>query len=287
MTTAEAVILAIVEGLTEFLPVSSTGHMILTEALLHMQGSEFLKAFTVSIQFGAIAAVVVLYWRRFFQSIDFYLKLFVAFLPIAVLGLLLKDSIESLLENVVVVSVALIIGGVILIFLDKLFHRQIEEAVDDPDYVSVKKIDEFGVEYVEDELRQIKISWMQAFVVGCFQCLGLVPGVSRAAATIVGAMQQGFNIKRASEFSFFLAVPTIFAASAYSLWGHRAVITGTNVEYLLIGNIVSFVVGMVAIRFFIELITRLGLRFFGYYRIALGVLILILLALGYDIKINH
>ncbi|MCS6935636.1 MAG: undecaprenyl-diphosphate phosphatase [Chitinophagales bacterium] len=287
MTTAEAVIIAIVEGLTEFLPISSTGHMILTEAAMGMRGTDFLKAYTVSIQFGAIASVVVLYWRRFVQSLDFYLKLFVAFVPVAVVGLLLNDYIEQLLESVPVVAVALVLGGIILVFLDKYYHKQIEAAEDDPDYVTVRKVDEFGIEYTDQELRKFKISWSQAFFIGCFQCLGLIPGVSRAAATIVGGLQQGLNIKRSAEFSFFLAVPTIFAASAFSLWEHRGSVTGSNVDFLIIGTLVSFIVGMIAIKFFIALITRLGLKFFGYYRIILGLVFLILLYLGYDIKINH
>ncbi len=287
MTTAEAVILAIVEGLTEYLPVSSTGHMILTEAFLKMQRTEFTNLYIVNIQFGAILSVLVLYWRRFLQSFDFYLKLFVAFIPAAVLGLLLNDFIDSLLSSVVTVAVSLLVGGFVLIFIDKIFHKQIEEAADDEDMVKVKSINEFGVEVVNYRLTKLRIGWLQAFIIGCFQCLAMIPGVSRSAAAIVGGLTQKLNIKRAAEFSFFLAVPTISAAAFYKLLKSFSAIHSYEMNYLLIGNVVSFIVGMIAIKFFITLITRYGLKFFGYYRIALGLILLILIATGHKLEITE
>lgn len=285
MTTAEAVILAIVEGLTEYLPVSSTGHMILTEAFLKMHKSEFTHIYIVNIQFGAILSVLFLYWKRFFQSFDFYFKLFVAFIPAAVLGILLNDFIDSLLSSVLTVSISLLLGGFILIFVDKIFHKQIEEAANDPDVIKITTTDEFGVEVSKYEQPKLKVSWMQAFIIGCFQCLAMIPGVSRSAAAIVGGLTQKLNIKKAAEFSFFLAVPTISAAALYKLLKDFDHIVGSEMNYLLIGNVISFLVGMVAIKFFIGLITRFGLKFFGYYRIALGVLLLILMAMGHKLEI--
>ena len=201
MTTTEAIILAVVEGLTEFIPVSSTGHLILTEALLKMDRSIFSHLFIINIQFGAILSVIFLYWRRFFQSFDFYLKLAVAFIPAAVLGYLLNNFIDTLLSSVVTVSVSLIVGGVILIFSDKVFHNQM-------------KVSE---EYKNEQTAQTNVGWVQAFIIGCFQCFAMIPGVSRSAATIVGGLSQGFDIKKSAEFSFFLAVPTISAAALYKL----------------------------------------------------------------------
>lgn len=285
MTTAEAVILAIVEGLTEYLPVSSTGHMIVTEAFLKMQRTEFTNLYIVNIQFGAILSVLVLYWRRFLQSFDFYLKLFIAFIPAAVLGLLLNDFIDSLLSSVITVAISLLVGGFVLIFTDKIFHKQIEEAADDEDMVKVKSINEFGVEVVNYRLTKLRIGWLQAFIIGCFQCLAMIPGVSRSAAAIVGGLTQKLNIKRAAEFSFFLAVPTISAAAFYKLLKSFSAIHEYEMNYLLIGNVVSFIVGMIAIKFFITLITRYGLKFFGYYRIALGLILLILIATGHKLEI--
>ncbi len=286
MTTAEAVILAVVEGLTEFLPVSSTGHMILTEAFMKMQVTSFSKVFIVNIQFGAILSVLVLYWRRFFQSMDFYFKLLVAFLPAAVLGFLLNDFIDSLLSSVVTVAISLLVGGVILIFTDRIFHAQIEDIHDEDEKVVVRETDEFGVEINKKVLKKFKIDWTQAFIIGCFQCIAMIPGVSRSAATIIGGLQQKMNIKRAAEFSFFLAVPTISAAALYKLMKSFDDVRGSDIDFLLIGNAVSFVVGVVAIKFFIGLITRYGLKFFGYYRIILGIAILVLLALGHKLEIN-
>ena len=285
MTNTESIILAIVEGLTEFIPVSSTGHMILTEAALKMQRSTLANVYIVNIQFGAILAVVFLYWRRFFQSFDFYFKLFVAFIPAAVLGFLLNDQIDKLLSSVTTVAVSLVIGGGGLIFTDRFFKQQIQDADKDEDREFIKEIDEFGVERKKEVLKRFEIGWMQAFLIGCFQCIAMVPGVSRSAATIVGGLTQKLNIKRAAEFSFFLAVPTVFAASAYKLLKSYDEIRGTDIDFFLVGNVVSFLVGMVAIKFFISLITRFGMKFLGYYRIVLGVFILIMMAMGHKLEI--
>lgn len=285
MTTVEAVVLAIVEGLTEFLPVSSTGHMMLAQALLHMSSTSFNKVFIINIQFGAILSVVFLYWRRFFQSMDFYYKLFVAFLPSAVLGLLLKKHIDVLLSSITTVAISWLVGGIILVLADRIFKKQIEEAADFEDTVLVKAINEFGVEITKEELVPINVSWRQAFIIGCYQVISMIPGVSRSAATIIGGMTQKFNIKVAAEFSFFLGVPTVFAAAAFETFKGYNDIKGIDVQSLLIGNIISFIVGMIAIKFFIDLISRFGLKFFGYYRIILGAIVLILLATGHKLEI--
>lgn len=285
MTTAEAVVLAVVEGLTEFLPVSSTGHMILTEAALHMQRTTLTNVYIVNIQFGAILAVVMLYWKRFFQSVDFYVKLFIAFLPAAVLGFLLNKYIDQLLSSVITVAISLIVGGVVLVFMDKIFHKQIEEGMEAKDYEVVRERNEFGVEERKEVLKDLEVSWQQALIIGCFQTIAMVPGVSRSAVTIIGGLTQKFNIKKAAEFSFFLAVPTVFAAAVFKLLKAYHDIKGTDIEFFLMGNVISFIVGMIAIRFFIGLITHYGLKFFGYYRIAIGVLILALMAMGHKLEI--
>jgi undecaprenyl-diphosphatase len=287
MTTTEAVILAIVEGLTEYLPVSSTGHLILTEAFLGMQKNAFTNMYIINVQFGAILAVLFLYWKRFFQSLDFYFKLFVAFLPAAVLGFLLNDFIDSLLSSVITVAVSLIIGGIVLIFTDRYFQQQIEEAAHDEEMVEVKEVNEFGIEVKKKVLKKISIGWAQAFIIGCFQCIAMIPGVSRSASTIIGGLYKKLNIKRAAEFSFFLAVPTITAASIYKLYKGIDLIRGTDIQFILIGNVISFIVGVIAIKFFINLITKYGLSFFGYYRIALGVAILVAMAMGYKLEITE
>lgn len=257
MSFLEALILAIVEGITEFLPVSSTGHMIIASAFMGINESSFVKIFEVNIQFGAILSVVVLYWKRFFQSLDFYYKLLVAFIPAAVIGFLLGDFIDNLLENVWVVASSLLIGGVILLFVDKWFQSSNEEKVD----------------------------YKKALFIGFFQCIAMIPGVSRSAATIIGGMAQGLNRKTAAEFSFFLAVPTMFAASAYKMLKGYKEITTDNLDILLFGNLVAFIVAMLAIKFFISFLTKYGFKVFGWYRIVLGLFLLGMLAMGYDLKI--
>lgn len=258
MSIIEAIIIAIVEGITEFLPVSSTGHMIITQELLGMEIDDFVKAFTVNIQFGAILSVVVLYWKRFFQTLHFYYKLFVAFIPAAVIGFLAGDFIDSMLENVVVVAVMLVIGGVVLLFVDKWFNKPAADQT---------------------------ITYPTAFKIGLFQCIAMIPGVSRSAATIIGGMTQKLDRKTAAEFSFFLAVPTMFAAAGYKLLQNYQTITADNIDILIIGNIVAFVVAMIAIKTFISFLTKYGFKVFGYYRILVGLAILIMLALGYDLNV--
>ncbi|MES2628572.1 MAG: undecaprenyl-diphosphate phosphatase [Bacteroidota bacterium] len=262
MTLLQAILIAIVEGLTEFLPVSSTGHMIITQAILGIHSDDFVKAFTVNIQFGAILSVVVLYSRRFFQSIEFYFKLFVAFIPAAIFGFLLGDQIDALLENVTVVAVSLLIGGIILVMIDKYLNPSAES----------------------------EITYPKSFKIGLFQCIALIPGVSRSAATILGGMSQKLSRTQAAEFSFFLAVPTMAAASGYKLlkaWKETPqVLEGDNISLLLVGNAVAFIVGMLAIRFFISFLTKYGFRIFGYYRIIVGALLLILMAAGVELNVS-
>lgn len=263
MTLFETIVIAIVEGLTEFLPVSSTGHMIITQHLLGMESTDFVKAFTVNIQFGAILSVVVLYWKRFFQTLGFYWKLLIAFLPAAVIGLLAGDFIDSLLENVWVVAIMLIIGGIFMLFVDRLFN----------------KVD-------EDQ----EMTWKRALKIGFFQCIAMIPGVSRSMATIVGGMSTKLSRKNAAEFSFFLAVPTMAAAGGYKLMqlirdpGGSELLTN-NLTTLLIGNLVAFVVAMGAIKFFIGFLTKHGFKAFGYYRIVVGGIILFFLLMGMDISV--
>jgi undecaprenyl-diphosphatase len=259
MTWLEAIIISIVEGITEFLPISSTGHMILTQGILGMETNDFVKAFIINIQFGAILSVVVLYWKHFFQTVNFYLKLFVAFIPAAILGFLLSDFIDSLLENVYVVALTMILGGIILLFIDKWFNKPKEDQT---------------------------ISYPTAFKIGLFQCIAMIPGVSRSAATIIGGMTQKLNRKTAAEFSFFLAVPTMFAASGYKLMSNYKAIDLKNIEILLVGNVVAFIVAMIAIKSFITYLTKHGFKVFGYYRIILGVAILALIAFGVDLTIG-
>lgn len=264
MDALQAIIIAIVEGLTEYLPVSSTGHMILTAEFLHVDATPFTKAFMINIQFGAILAVVALYYKRFFKSLDFYFKLFVAFLPAAAMGLLLGDLIDSMLENVMVVAVALFLGGIVLIFIDNYFEKK------NPEIKSQEETD---------------VNYKQAFFIGLFQCIAMIPGVSRSAASIIGGMFQGLNRKMAAEFSFFLAVPTMFAASGLKLWTNHETITSDNIGILLIGNIVAFIVSILAIKVFIGYLTKHGFKIFGYYRIVLGAILLILIAAGIELSI--
>lgn len=259
MSEAEAIILAIVEGLTEFLPISSTGHMIIASAIMGINQEEFTKIFTVNIQFGAILSVIVLYWKRFFTSVDFYIKLFIAFIPAAIFGLLFIDLINQMLESVIVVAIMLVVGGVILIFVDKWFVN------------------------AKDDLCELTNT--KAFKIGLFQCIAMIPGVSRSAATIIGGLNEKLSRKAAAEFSFFLAVPTMFAASAYKLLEGYQSIRQEDIQVLLLGNLVAFVVAMIAIKFFITFLTRYGFKIFGYYRIVLGLAILILLSLGYDLTL--
>lgn len=262
MNVLQAIILAIIEGLTEFLPVSSTGHMIIGSTFMGIASQPFVKVFTVAIQFGAILAVVVLYWRRFLQNFDFYIKLAIAFLPAAVFGLLLKKFIDRLLENILVVGISLIAGGVLFLFLDDYFAQKSRKNTSMDD-----------------------VSYPRAFKIGFFQVIAMVPGVSRSAATIIGGLTQGLSPVTAAEFSFFLAVPTMMAATAKSLWDYfteeGGVLTRQEITLLAVGNVVAFLVAMLAIRGLINYLTKHGFKVFGYYRIAVGLMILGLWAGGY------
>ncbi|HRY32668.1 MAG TPA: undecaprenyl-diphosphate phosphatase [Bacteroidales bacterium] len=254
MSFFEAVVIAIVEGITEFLPVSSTGHMVITQALLGMESDAFLRAYTVNIQFGAILSVVVIYWKSFFRSLDFYFRLFVACLPL-VIAYLLEKQIDMMLASVWVVAVALLLGGIVLLYVDRWFAGGQEE-------------------------KEGTITYRSAFIIGLFQIISVIPGVSRSAATIVGGMSRKLSRKTAAEFSFFLAVPTMFAASLLKLGGQYHTFTTQDIRLLLLGNLVSFLVAMLAIRTFIHYLTRHGFRAFGWYRIGLGVILLVLLLSG-------
>jgi undecaprenyl-diphosphatase len=263
MTYLQAIILAIIEGLTEFLPVSSTGHMIIGSSIMGIEESSFVKMFTVAIQFGAILSVVVLYFKRFFKSIDFYLKLLVAFIPAAIFGLIFSDKIDAMLESPLTVAVSLVIGGIVLVFIDRLFkHPKIEEGEPTP--------------------------YKSALVIGLFQCIAMIPGVSRSAATIIGGMSQKLSRKAAAEFSFFLAVPTMFAATAKKMYDFYkesgAQFSGEEIRLLAVGNVVAFIVAMAAIKFFISFLTRHGFKIFGYYRIIVGGIIIIMLMAGHGLK---
>lgn len=263
MTIIEAIILAIIEGLTEFLPVSSTGHMILGSSLMGIQSDNFVKLFTVAIQLGAILSVIVLYFKRFFHSIDFYFKLLVAFIPAVFFGLILSDKIDQLLESPLTVAIALLVGGIILLFVDKWFRNG---TLDDTS----------------------QITYSTALKIGLFQCLSMIPGTSRSAATIVGGMSQNLTRKAAAEFSFFLAVPTMFGATAkklYDFYEDGYVISADEVRLLIIGNIVAFIVAMLAIKYFINFLQTRGFRLFGWYRIIVGGILLILLLSGHDLQV--
>lgn len=272
MDFIQTIIIAIVEGLTEFLPVSSTGHMIITQNLLGVpKGDPFVHAFTFIIQFGAILSVVCLYWKHFFQmrtkeefqaKLKFYGLLIVGVFPAVVVGLLAKKSglLDWLLDSVTVVAITLVLGGVFMLFCDRLFNAA-------------------------DKMKEV--NWKRAFKIGCFQCLSVIPGMSRSMSTIVGGMQQGLTRKRAAEFSFFLAVPTMAGATLLDLlemfkegtdWA-----TTTNIELLLLGCIVAFVVAIFAMKWFVAFLTKYGFKAFGWYRIIVGLVILVLLATGHSL----
>ncbi|MCD6557280.1 MAG: undecaprenyl-diphosphate phosphatase [Bacteroidales bacterium] len=259
MSWLHALIIAIVEGVTEFLPISSTGHMIITEKLLGLESDEFVNLFIVNIQLGAILSVVVLYWKRFFKSLKFYYVLFVAFLPAAFFGLLLGKYIDILLESVITVAVSLIVGGIFLLFADKLFSKTDKNQ---------------------------EVAYKKGFFIGLFQVLAMIPGVSRSAATIIGGMAQKLSRKTAAEFSFFLAVPTMLAATLYKLYQNHEALNYDNIDILLFGNIIAFIVAMLSIKFFINFLTKYGFKVFGYYRIIVGAAILILLASGISLQIS-
>lgn len=269
MTILEAIILAIIEGLTEFLPVSSTGHMIIGSSAMGIAADPFTKLFTVAIQFGAILSVVVLYWKRFIptgsiaETFQFYLKLLVAFAPAAVIGFLFNDYIDALLERVDVVGYMLIAGGIVFLLLDSWFNKN-ESAPEE------------------------ETTYPKALKIGLFQVVAMIPGVSRSAATIIGGLTQGMNKRTAAEFSFFLAVPTMFAATCYKLlkfYLDAGTVNSNEVMLLAIGNVVAFVVAWIAIKSFISFLTRHGFKVFGIYRIIVGAVILVLYYLGVGLTV--
>ena len=273
MDLIQTIIIAIIEGLTEFLPVSSTGHMIITQNLLGVQqGDPFVHAFTFIIQFGAILSVVCLYWKHFFQmrneqefqdKMQFYWRLIIGVLPAVVIGLAAKKSglLDWLLDSVLVVAIMLVVGGVFMLFCDRIFNK--------------------GSEYN-------KVTVKRAFIIGCWQCLSVIPGTSRSMATIVGGMQQKLTRKNAAEFSFFLAVPTMAGATLLDLldmfkegtsWA-----TSNNIMLLIVGCVIAFVVAMLAMKWFVGFLTKYGFKFFGWYRIVIGAIILILLLTGHSLS---
>jgi undecaprenyl-diphosphatase len=257
MNIIEAIIIAIVEGLTEFLPISSTGHMIIAEKIMGVEDNDFTKLFTVGIQLGAILAVVVLYWKKFidFKRWQFYLKLLVAVIPALVLGFIFSDKIDSLLESSVTVAITMIAGGIVLLFIDNVFNAPKIETEE-------------------------QISFPKAFIIGCWQCIAMIPGVSRSAASIIGGMQQSLTRKLAAEFSFFLAVPTMAAATGYKLLKGYKTLNTEHIKLLAVGNVVAFIVAMLAIKFFIGFLQKHGFKLFGYYRIIGGIILLVLVLAG-------
>ncbi len=260
MTFFESIVIAIVEGLTEFLPVSSTGHMIIAERLLGVQETDFVKVFTVAIQLGAILSVVVLYWRKFFDfgKWHFYAKLIIGVVPALAFGFLFNKKIDAMLDSATTVAIALLVGGIALLFVDKIFTKpRIKSDVD--------------------------IKPINAFMIGMWQCLAMIPGVSRSAASIIGGMQQKLTRSEAAEFSFFLAVPTMLAATGYKLLKYSkdaGSFTGDEIKLLAVGNIVAFIVAIIAIKFFINFVKKYGFKVWGVYRIIVGIVLLLLIWKG-------
>jgi undecaprenyl-diphosphatase len=262
MNTVQAILIAIIEGLTEFLPISSTGHMAITSAFMGIHTDPFTKLFEIVIQFGAILSVVVLYWRKFLNitRFSFYIKLMIALIPALFFGAMLKSHIESVLEKPFVIAMVLLLGGVLLLFVDKWFTQP-------------------------TVLKEEDITNKQALAIGGYQILAIVfPGLSRSAATIIGGMQQKLSRETAAEFSFFLAVPTMMAATIKSIYDvyqdHPEVMNTQRVNTLLLGCVVAFIVAILAIKFFIGFLQKNGFRMFGIYRIVLGVVLLALIATG-------
>jgi undecaprenyl-diphosphatase len=262
MNTVQAIIIAIIEGLTEFLPISSTGHMAITSAFMGIHTDPFTKLFEIVIQFGAILSVVVLYWKKFLQvtRFSFYIKLIIAMVPALVFGALLKSHIESILEKPFVIAMVLLLGGVVLLFVDKWFTKP-------------------------TVMKEEDITNKQALAIGGYQVLAIMfPGLSRSAATIIGGMQQKLSRDAAAEFSFFLAVPTMMAATVKSIYDvykeHPEVMNTERVNTLLLGCMVAFIVAILAIKFFISFLQKNGFRAFGIYRIVLGVVLLALIYFG-------
>lgn len=263
MDTFQAIIIAIIEGLTEFLPISSTGHMALALAFMGSNKESFSKLFEIVIQFAAILSVVILYWNKFFdfRKISFYIKLIIAIIPALFFGAILKHHIDAILEKPMIIAIILLLGGILLLFVDNWFKNPTIE-------------------------REEEISKRQAFIIGCYQVLSIIfPGLSRSAATIIGGMQQKLTRSAAAEFSFFLAVPTMMAASIKSLWDvyqeTPEVLNTDNLQILIIGSLVAFIVAILAIKFFIQYLQRNGFKIFGIYRIIVGLIILSLIYTGH------
>jgi len=262
MSIIQTIILAIVEGLTEFLPISSTGHLIVASSLMHIEKEEFTKLFEIAVQLGAILAVVVLFWKKFFDfsRIKFYIKLIIGVIPAIILGFLFSKKIDALLESSLTVAITMLIGGIILLFVDNLFKNP--------------TID-----------HESEISNGKSFAIGIWQCLAMIPGTSRSAASIVGGMQQKLTRRVAAEFSFFLAVPTMLAATGYKLLkaykeNPAMLHNHENLKALLVGNVVAFIVAMIAIKFFIGFLQKHGFKLFGYYRIIASIVLFILISKG-------
>jgi undecaprenyl-diphosphatase len=263
MDIFQAIILAVIEGVTEYLPISSTGHMIFASSYFGIQNDDFVKLFQVSIQFGAILAVVALYWKKFFDfsKFNFYIKLACAVIPALVLGKLFDDKIEAILGDPIPIAIVLIVGGIILLFIDSRFQNPTVAVEED---ITIKK----------------------AVTIGFWQCLAMMPGTSRSAASIIGGMQQGLTRQAAAEFSFFLAVPTMMAVTLYSVFlktyetthlkGYELLLQSKdNIKLFLIGNVVAFIVAVLAIKFFIGIIKKYGFKPWGYYRIIMGIFLVI------------
>jgi len=262
MNIIHVIVLAIIEGITEFLPISSTGHMIIASSVMGIASDPFVKLFTIAVQLGAILSVVVLYYKRFLRSFNFYVKLLVAFIPAAIFGLLFSKKIDALLESALTVGITMFVGGIILLFVDKWFNKPVVKEEKDINYLTAVKI-------------------------GFFQCLAMIPGTSRSAASIVGGMSQKLTRTAAAEFSFFLAVPTMFAATAKKLYdfhkeGH--VFTGQEIKLLVIGNVIAFVIAMIAIKSFITFLEKRGFKLFGWYRILVGGIIIALIISGHQLQ---
>ena len=251
MNTFQAIILAIIEGITEFLPISSTGHMIIASSFFGIEHAIFTKLFTIIIQLGAILSVVVLYFKRFFQTFDFYFKILIGFIPAVILGLLFSQKIDALLENPITVAISLLLGGILLLKVDDWFGNS----------------------------SNTEITYFKAFKIGLFQCLAMIPGVSRSGASIVGGMSQNLSRPSAAEFSFFLAVPTMLGATVkkcYDFYQDGFELTQEQINLLLIGNIIAFIVALIAIQSFIGFLSKHGFKVFGYYRIIVGIALFII-----------
>ena len=263
MNSFQAILIALIEGLTEYLPVSSTAHMVFLSSYFGIQEDDFVKLFQVSIQFGAILAVVALYWKKFFDfsKLSFFIKLACAVVPALVLGKLFDDAIEAVLGNPIPIAIVLILGGIVLLFIDSKFQNP-------------------------TILKEEDITIKKAVTIGFWQCLAMMPGTSRSAASIIGGMQQGLSRHAAAEFSFFLAVPTMLAVTCYSVFlktyeasqmkGYELILkSDEHIQLFLLGNLVAFVVAILAIKFFIEIIKQYGFKPWGWYRIVVGALLLL------------